>query len=145
MEVDMSDIFDKAILIGMGLEKKAKEVLEELQKSGEEKKKEAGVEGKGEPGKGGEGEELTPRQVVENKVVDEGVKVLKEFLSAVKGVKDKIEKEVATSSDKVLGKLHVATEDELDVIKEMARVAREKVDELEKRVSSLEKGKKEEK
>jgi len=129
----MSDLIDKAILIGMGLEKKAKEVLDELEKAGESEEKRKGVAGKG-------GEDLTARQVAENRVVDEGIKVLKEFLSAVKTVKDKVAKEVATSSEKVLGKLHVASEDELAVIKEMARVAREKVDELEKRVRDLEKG-----
>ena len=30
----MSDLLDKAILIGMGLEKKAKEVLDELENAG---------------------------------------------------------------------------------------------------------------
>ncbi len=41
----MADIIDKAIEVGLGLEKKAKEVLDELQKSGEAAKKEKAAEG----------------------------------------------------------------------------------------------------
>ncbi len=42
------------------------------------------------------------------------------------------------SSEKVLDKLHAARSEDIDVVKEMARVAREKVDTLEKRVGALE-------
>lgn len=120
----MSDLLDKAILIGMGLEKKAKEVLDELESAG--KSKAAGQE------------ELPPRQAAENKVVDEGVRALKEFVTVVKGAKEKLEKEFSTGSEKVFGKLNVATQADLEVVLEMARVAREKVDKLEKRVAELE-------
>lgn len=122
----MSDLFDKAILIGMGLEKKAKEVLEELEKTGKTGKEAAGSEG------------LGPKQTIENKVVDEGVRALKEFVTIVKGAKEKLEKEVSTGSEKVFEKLNVATQDDLEVVKEMARVARERVEKLEKRVAELE-------
>lgn len=132
----MSDLLDKAIMVGLGLEKKAKEALEELQKSGESEAKESS--GAAEKGKEA-AEPLTPRQVVENKVVEEGVGLLKEFISALDKVRERLGGELATSSEKVLERLHVATEDELDVIKEMARVAREKTEELEKRVAALEK------
>lgn len=130
----MADILDKAILIGLGLEKKAKEALEELEKMGKE-----GVAKKGaEPGPAPQ-EPLSPKQVLENKVVEEGVKTLKEFLSLVKSAKEKLEKEVTSSSGKVMEKLNVATHDDIEIIKEMARIAREKVDDLEKRVEELEK------
>lgn len=124
----MADLLDKAILIGMGLEKKAKEVLAELEQAGKAEKPQA------------EGAEagLPPKQMAENKVVEEGIKALKEFLSLVKTGKDKLEKEFSTSSEKVLEKLNVPTQNDMDVIKEMARVAREKVDKLEKRVAELE-------
>lgn len=121
----MADLFDKAILIGMGLEKKAKEVLGELES--------AGKISKGAPSEG-----LPPRQAAENRVVDEGVRALTEFVSLVKAAKEKIEKDVATGSGKVFEKLNVSTQDDLEVVKEMARVAREKVDRLEKRVAELE-------
>jgi BMFP domain-containing protein YqiC len=136
MEVLMADIIDKAIEVGMGLEKKAKEVLDELQKSGEAAKKEKaaeGTEGTGTP------EDLTPRQVVENRVVEEGVKALKEFLCIINTVKEKLGREFVAGSGKLAEGLHVATEDDIDVVKEMARVAREKVDALEKRMEALEK------
>jgi BMFP domain-containing protein YqiC len=122
----MSDLFDKAILIGMGLEKKAKEVLDELESAGKTSKEASGAEG------------LPPRQAAENKVVDEGVKALKEFVTIVKSAKEKLEKEVSSGSEKVFEKLNVATQNDIELIKEMARVAREKVDKLEKRVAELE-------
>lgn len=122
----MSDLFDKAILIGMGLEKKAKEVIEELEKAGKANKEATGNEG------------LGPKQTIENKVVDEGVRALKEFVSVVKSAKEKLEQGVTSSSEKVFDKLNVATVDDVEVIKEMARIAREKVEKLEKRVADLE-------
>ncbi len=133
----MADLIDKAIEVGLEIEKLAKEKLDGLKSSREAasgKKSESAPEGEGE----GKGEELTPRQVVENRVVDEGAKVLKEVFSAVNSLKERLGKELTAGSEKVADKLHVATDDELDVVKEMARVAREKVDALEKRVVKLE-------
>lgn len=135
----MSDLLDKAILVGMGLDKKLKEVLEDLRKEGASETAKEGappeVEGEGK-GEGGEG--LTPKQAVENKIVDEGIGVFKELLSIINSAKAKLEGELAGSSEKVLDKLHAARSEDIDVIKEMARVAREKVDALEKRVGALE-------
>ncbi|OGP95528.1 MAG: hypothetical protein A2V53_02095, partial [Deltaproteobacteria bacterium RBG_19FT_COMBO_56_10] len=74
----------------------------------------------------------------ENKVVDEGVRALKEFVTVVKSAKEKLEKEVSSGSEKVFEKLNVATQSDIEVVMEMARVAREKVDKLEKRVAELE-------
>ncbi|MDO8426983.1 MAG: accessory factor UbiK family protein, partial [Deltaproteobacteria bacterium] len=79
-----------------------------------------------------------PKEAAENKVVEEGIRALREFLSLVKSGKERLDKEFATSSEKVLEKLNVATQNDMDVIKEMARIAREKVDKLEKRVAELE-------
>ena len=123
----MSDLLDKVILIGMGLEKKAKEALDELESAGKTSKGAPGTEG------------LPPRQAAENKVVDEGVRALKEFVTIVKSAKEKLEKEVSTGSEKVFEKFNVATQNDMELIREMARVAREKVDKLEKRVAELEK------
>lgn len=127
----MADLLDKAILIGIGLEKKAKEVLEDLQQAGKEAKASAGAQGPG-------AEPLSAKQTVENKVVEEGVKALSEFLNVIRSVKGKIESEVQSSSGKVLDRLNIATEDDIEVVREMARIAREKVDSLEKRVEELE-------
>ncbi|MEK6759903.1 MAG: accessory factor UbiK family protein [Deltaproteobacteria bacterium] len=125
----MADLLDKAILIGIGLEKKAKEVLGDLQQAGKEAKASAAGSG---------AEPLTSKEMVENKVVEEGVKALSEFLNVIRSVKSKIESEVQSSSGKVFDKLHIATEDDIEVVREMARIAREKVDSLEKRVEELE-------
>jgi len=127
----MSDILDGFLLAGMGLENKVKEAFEELRKSGEK-----GRAGDGE--KDGEDGGLSPKQVVENKIVDEGIGVVKEILSVVDGAKTRIEEEISSNSGRIRAKLHAADSDEIEVIKEMARVAREKVDTLEKRVNELE-------
>ena len=131
----MADLMDKVIEVGFEIEKLAKEKLDGFKSS-----REAAAKGKSEPGPkgGGDETELTSRQVMENKVVDEGRKVLKEVFSAVNTLKERLGKEITTGSASVADKLHVATDDELDVVKEMARVAREKVDKLEKRVAALE-------
>ncbi|MEE9614360.1 MAG: hypothetical protein V3W31_05320 [Thermodesulfobacteriota bacterium] len=120
----MADFIDRAILIGTGLEKKLKELVKELEESG-----------KGEEGEEGE---LPGGKKLENKVVDEGVKAVKDLLTVLREGKEKFEKELLCSTESLADKLNVATMSELDVVKEMARVAREKVDGLEKRVKTLE-------
>ncbi len=129
----MSDMLDNILLVGMGLETKVKEALEELRKSG---KGEGGEDG-GEKKEGGDGG-LTPKQVVENKIVDEGIGIVKELLCVVDGAKTRIEEEISANSGRIRTKLHAADSEEIEVIKEMARLAREKVDTLEKRVDELE-------
>lgn len=123
----MADIVDRAILVGIGVEKKLKELLCELEGLGK-------GEGTDENEQG-----LPPRKKAENRIVDEGAKLIKEFISVLTETKDKLEHGVADSSEKVFEKLNVATRSDVDVVLEMARVAREKVDELEKRVEALEK------
>ncbi|MBE9528843.1 MAG: hypothetical protein IME99_06355 [Proteobacteria bacterium] len=133
----MADLIDKAILLGLGLEKKLKETLEEVQSSRDEGAKPAESEEGTETAEGAE--PLTPRQIIENRVVEDGSAVLKELLTVVTSAKEKIESEIISNSSRVADKLHVATDIEMDVVKEMARIAREKVDSLEARVAELEK------
>jgi len=122
-EFIMPDMLDRMLLVAMGLEKKVKDVIDELQKTGEQDKGEEG---------------LSAKEVVENKIVDEGVGVVKELLSVVDGARKRIEEELARKSDKIRDKIHAADSEEIEVVKEMARVAREKVDALEKRVDEIE-------
>ncbi|MEE9542216.1 MAG: accessory factor UbiK family protein [Thermodesulfobacteriota bacterium] len=132
----MADIFDKVITLGIGLEKKAMETLDELEELGKtEVKKEEEREAK--EGTGSE-EPLGAKKEFENRLVDGGVKAIGEFVSLLKECREKVEGEIRGSSDRVVEKLHMATKDEVDVAIEMARIAREKVDELEKRVAALE-------
>ncbi|MBI5885636.1 MAG: accessory factor UbiK family protein [Deltaproteobacteria bacterium] len=127
----MADILDKAVRIGLGLEKKAKEALQELEAAGKaatDERTAAGTQGQG----------LTAKQVVENKVVEDAVKVLKDLLEAITSGKERFEKEAQATSERVMEKLNVPTRTEVDVIKEMARISREKTDLLERRVEELE-------
>ncbi|HHL39811.1 MAG TPA: hypothetical protein ENJ37_04845 [Deltaproteobacteria bacterium] len=131
----MADFIDRAILIGIGLEKKAKQMMDELAALGSR-----------ESGEGAEAEEeLSARQRIENKVVDEGVAALREIISVLREGKEKLDREVVEKAELLLERLHVATTEELDVVKEMARTAREKVDKLERRVKKLEEKLKEKK
>lgn len=127
----MSDLLDKAVLIGMGLEKKAKEALEELERSGKAATDAKAAAGAPAPG-------LSSKQIIENKVVEDAVKVLKDLLSAITTGKEKFEKEAQATTERVMEKLNVPTRTEVDVIKEMAQISREKVDLLERRVEELE-------
>ncbi len=135
----MADILDKVITLGIGLEKKAMEALDELEGLGKvEVKKEEELEAK-ERAEGEEGDEkLGAKKEFENRLVDGGVKAISELISLLKECREKVEGEVRGSSGKVAEKLNMANKDELDVVMEMARIAREKVDGLEKRVAALE-------
>ena len=120
----MTDILDKAILIGMAVEKRLKEFASELIK---EAKEEGVAESK-----------LPPRKEVENRVVEEGVKILRELVSAARSGKEVIDKHIHDAVEEMLERFKVATREDLDVIEKMARVAREKVDKLEERILDLE-------
>jgi BMFP domain-containing protein YqiC len=122
----MTDILDKAILIGIGLEKRVKDALNELA-------------GEGKEAKTGEGGELPPKQELENKLVEEGVKAVRELISTVKAGKEKVDKEIKEVVERLLEKCRVATKDDIEIIEKMAQTAREKVDKLEKRIAELEK------
>lgn len=125
----MTDILDKFITLGLGLEKKARQTIEELEDLGaESRRQKTGEEG------------LPPGKAAQNKVVDEGVRILKEFASALAECRTRIEGDVSGASERVAERLKLATRTDLDVVLEMARLAREKVDELEKRVAELEAG-----
>lgn len=126
----MTDMLDKFITLGIGLEKKATEALGELEKLGKK-----AVE---EEGKNGDGDELGAKKEFENSLVDHGVKAIGEFIALLKDCRVKAESDVRGGGEKVMDKLHVASLEELEVTKEMARIAREKVDKLEKRVTALE-------
>ncbi len=122
----MTDILDKAILIGIGLEKRVKDALNELASEGKEAKspEEAG---------------LPPKETIENKLVEEGVKAVRELIAAAKAGKEKVDREMQEVVERLLEKCKVATKDDIEIIEKMAQVAREKVDKLEKRIAELEK------
>ena len=137
----MADAFDRLITLGLGLEKKARESLEEIEKAGQkdrEEKAEAAGETAEPSAEEEDGEELSSKQKIENKLVDGGIKALTEFINAVTDCKGRLDQEISSGSQKVAGKLNIASREEVEIIMEMARVAREKVDALEKRIEALE-------
>lgn len=125
----MTDILDKIILIGMGLEKKLKDSISKL---AEESKK-----GKTADTDGG----LPPRKELENKVVEEGVRILREVADAARTGKEFIDEHINNTVCEILERFKVATREDIEVIEKMAQNAREKVDKLEKRIEELEKHK----
>ncbi|VAW39009.1 hypothetical protein MNBD_DELTA02-215 [hydrothermal vent metagenome] len=144
----MSDFFDKALLLGAGLEKKLKELACELESTGRENRKGSDSEDSGADADG-----LGAKERIENKLVTEGVRGVKELVSLIKDGKDKVDGEVSWITDSVADRLGLATASELASVKEMARVAREEADastknlekatrrlkKLEKRLTELEK------
>ncbi len=128
----MVDFIDRAILIGLGLEKKLKELVTELEKKGRESKEKADTSRQG-------GEELSPAQQLENVIVEDVTKTLKDLLMVLKEGKEKLTGVISSSTEELAERLNLATREELEVVKEMAQLAREKVDELEKKLETLEK------
>jgi len=124
----MADIIDRAILFGMGLEKRLKGVVDEVVE-----------EGKSGESEGTEGEKLSPKKEFENRLVEEGVQILRELVETVRGGKEKVDGEIHEVAERFADKCKVATKDDIEIIQKMAQVAREKVDKLEKRVAALEK------
>lgn len=111
----MSDFIDRAILIATGFEKRAKEIVDDLAEAGKE-------------------ETLGTSEKIQNKVVEESVNALRQVVAVLEEGKDKIEEELAGPMETLLDKFNLATKDDLDEVREMARIAREKVDELEKKI-----------
>ncbi len=111
----MSDFIDRAILIATGFEKRAKDIVEDLAEAGKE-------------------ESLGTSEKIQNKVVEESVNALRQVAKVLEEGKDKIEEELAGPMESLIDKLGLATKDDLDEVREMARIAREKVDELEKKI-----------
>jgi len=122
----MADVIEKAILIGAGVEKKLKDILNEFEESG---KKERG---------GASQADLPPSQSFQNRLVEEASKAVKDILSVLKESRTKVEGEVSSAAESIADKLGLATKDDLEIVKEMARVAREKVDALEKKLEAIE-------
>ena len=118
----MAEIVDKAILLGLGIENKVKEMVNELVEAGE-KAKSSG---------------LGAVKEAENRFVDEAVKVVSETLKHANVAKEKAESMAVEIAEGLADKLKLATKDELDVVEKLALIAREKAEALEKRVKALE-------
>lgn len=118
----MADILDKAMSLGVGIGEKVKEKVDELIEAGEKAKV------------GG----LGAVKEAENRFVDEAVKLVSETLKQANVTKEKAESLAVEIAEGLADKLKLATKDELDVVKKLALIAREKAEALEKRVKTLE-------
>ncbi len=133
----MSDFFDKALLLGSGLEKKLKELACELDPTSKDCK----TENKDKTKEGADNtatDGLGAKERIENKLVTEGVRGVKEFVSLIKDGKNKVDGEVSGIADTIADRIGIATTSELTTIKEMARVAREKADSAEASIKKTE-------
>jgi len=147
----MSDFFDKALLLGAGLEKKLKELACELDPTSTDCPTDNKDETKEDSSATTNG--LGVKEQIENRLVTEGVRGIKELVSLIKDGKEKVDGEVSAVADTIANRMGIATTSELTTIKEMARVARERADaaeasikkteaklkKLEKRIKELEK------
>lgn len=122
----MADILDKAMSLGIGIGEKVKEKVDELIEAGE-KAKSSG---------------LGAAKEAENRFVDEAVKLVSETLKQANVAKDKAESLAVEIAEGLADKLKLATQDELEVVKKLALIAREKAEALEKRVEALEESEK---
>lgn len=118
----MSDIIEKAFLIGKGLEEKVSKIIDELAKEGEKRVS-----------------DLPAKEELENKLVEGGAKAAGVAIGQLKKDKEKLAEKVSEVIEGLLGKLNIVTRDDIEIIEKMASNAREKVDALEKRIKELEK------
>ncbi|MDH4227235.1 MAG: accessory factor UbiK family protein [Deltaproteobacteria bacterium] len=132
----MTDFIGKALDIGFGLEKKFSELIGELEKRGSEKRA-AAKEGEA-PAAERKEEDLTARERIENKIAAEGAKAVKELIAILTEGKKTVGDNVRDSAESMAARFGLATVTELEITKEMARKAREKADDLEKRLARLE-------
>ena len=119
----MSGLLDKVLLAGLGLEHKVMEKLDELAEEGKKVQEEG----------------LNIGQEVENRLVEEIVKVVGAALRRVGMAKKEVDAVVASLAEDLADRLKIVTVDDLDVVEKLVLGAREDIKKLEKRVRELEK------
>lgn len=118
----MSDLFDKVLMAGMGLENKVKKTVSKLAK-----------EGNKEVEKG-----LNMKEDLENRFIENVVDVVGAGLKKVGVAKKEIDGVVATLAEDMTDRLRIVTFDDLDIVETLVMKNREKVTKLEKKVAKLE-------
>ena len=126
----MTDIIDKAMLIGAGVEKGIKDLLGELEKKGQVERGAKGDKAQGDArGEDESGDEsvvepgtldLRPRQRLENRIVEDGIKAIKELMSVLQLGREKVEGEACEAAETLAARFKLASSDELETVKEMA-------------------------
>ena len=119
----LSNVLDKILLAGLGLENKISEKVNELAEEGKRSTEEG----------------LKTGQDLENKAVEDIVKIVGRALKKVGVAKKEVDAILDGLAEELTGRLKLVTLDELDVVEKMALKSREKVDKMERRIKKLEK------
>ena len=118
----MSGLFDKVILVGLGLEHKVKEKVDELAKEGKKEVEEG----------------LDMKENMENKIIERIVDVAGAGLKKVGVAKKEVDGVVASLAEEMAERLKIVTLDDFDVLEKLVVGNREKIGKLEKKVAKLE-------
>lgn len=118
----MSGLLDKVLLAGLGLEHKVKKKLEKLAEEGR-KATEGG---------------LKTSEEIENRLVEDIVKVVGSGLRKVGVAKKEVDAVVASLAEDLADRLKIVTMDDLDVVEKLTLKSRDEMKKLEKRMKKLE-------
>lgn len=119
----MGSLLDKVLLAGLGLENKITEKVDELAAEGKRSTEEG----------------LKTGQKIENKAVEDIVKIVGSALKKVGIAKKEVDAIIDILAEELTGRLKLVTLDELDVVEKLILKSREKVDKMERRLKKLEK------
>lgn len=118
----MGGLIDKALLAGMGIEKRAKKKFNALAREGNKEIEEG----------------LDMKEDFENKLVENIVNVVGAGLKKVGVAKKEVDQLAGSIAEDLAERLKIVTLDDLDVVEKLVMKNREKVSSLEKRVRKLE-------
>lgn len=118
----MAGLIDKALLAGLGVEKRAKKRINALMKEGEKEIEEG----------------LDMKEDFENKLVENIVNVVGAGLKKVGVAKKEVDHVAESVAEDLAERLKIVTLDDLDVVEKLVMKNREKVSALEKRIKKLE-------
>lgn len=118
----MAGLIDKALLAGLGIEKRAKKKFNALAREGNKEIEEG----------------LDMKEDFENKLVENIVNVVGAGLKKVGGAKKEIDHVAESIAEDLAERLKIVTLDDLDVVEKLVMKNREKVNKLEKQIKKLE-------
>ncbi|MDH3974055.1 MAG: accessory factor UbiK family protein [Deltaproteobacteria bacterium] len=118
----MAGLIDKALLAGLGIEKRAKKRFNTLAREGNKEIEEG----------------LDMKEDFENKLVENIVNVVGAGLKKVGVAKKEIDHVAASIAEDLAERLKIVTLDDLDVVEKLVMKNREKVGKLEKQIKKLE-------
>ncbi len=118
----MPDLIQEMLLIAKGIFVKADKAVDLLVKEGE---------------KASHG--LSPREAIENRLVEEGIKIVRSGIKAADNAGKRVENAIVEIVGNILDKFEVVREERADVIEKLTLDTRRMVEELKDRIEALEK------